>query len=209
MPIDHTVKQGEHLPGIAKKYGFSDPQKLWDLPENKTLKDQRENLNELYPGDVVHIPDPETKTADAATKARHTYKLKGGKLTLRLVLHGVDKKPISDTKCTLSIDSQTWELTTDNDGKIEQVIPKTAQKATLSFLDTQHTLLIGHLDPVTEVSGQQARLANLGYYQGPIDGQSSDRFLSAVEEFQCDQKLTVDGICGPNTRKKLIDIYGC
>lgn len=68
---------------------------------------------------------------------------------------------------------------------------------------------IGHLDPVDEISGQQGRLNNLGYYFGDIDGNDSPRFRMAVEEFQCENGLTVDGICGPNTQAKLKEVYGC
>jgi hypothetical protein len=30
-----------------------------------------------------------------------------------------------------------------------------------------------------------------------------------VEEFQCDNSLTVNGICGPNTQAGLKQVYGC
>lgn len=42
----------------------------------------------------------------------------------------------------------------------------------------------------------------------PIDALEL-RFRSAVEEFQCDNGLTVDGKCGPNTQAKLKLIHGC
>ena len=68
---------------------------------------------------------------------------------------------------------------------------------------------IGCLDPIDEPSGQLIRLANLGYYR--LDGTDIDQseFVSAVEEFQCEQGLTVDGICGPATQAKLKQVYGC
>jgi peptidoglycan hydrolase-like protein with peptidoglycan-binding domain len=59
------------------------------------------------------------------------------------------------------------------------------------------------------VAGQQARLSNLGYFTGDIDGTDGPEFQMAVEEFQCEQKLTVDGICGPKTQAKLKEVYGC
>jgi hypothetical protein len=34
------------------------------------------------------------------------------------------------------------------------------------------------------------------------------QFRSAVEEFQCDNQLTVDGKCGPNTQAKLKAVHG-
>ena len=38
---------------------------------------------------------------------------------------------------------------------------------------------------------------------------TSPEFEMAVEEFQCDQGLKVDGICGPQTQAKLKKLYGC
>jgi peptidoglycan hydrolase-like protein with peptidoglycan-binding domain len=73
----------------------------------------------------------------------------------------------------------------------------------------QIPIKIGDLDPEKKVSGQQARLKNLGYFRGDVDGQDSDDFESAVEEFQCDHSLKVDGICGPKTQAKLKEVHGC
>jgi peptidoglycan hydrolase-like protein with peptidoglycan-binding domain len=71
---------------------------------------------------------------------------------------------------------------------------------------------------VDEVSGQIGRLNNLGYDAGELDSpvaspeqerHRSEHFRSAVEEFQCDHGLLVDGICGARTQAKLEEIHGC
>src|SRR5262249_8508870 len=96
----------------------------------------------------------------------------------------------------------------------------TAERASLIIKDPQTPLddvvipiKVGHLDPVEEVSGQQARLNNLGYFAGPLEGKTEEEnqalFLSAIEEFQCDHGLRVDGICGPQTQAKLKEVHGC
>jgi hypothetical protein len=69
-------------------------------------------------------------------------------------------------------------------------------------------LKLGHLDPVEEISGQVWRLNNLGYRAGDTTDANDSAFKSAVEEFQCDYALAVDGICGPNTQGKLKDVHG-
>jgi N-acetylmuramoyl-L-alanine amidase len=46
------------------------------------------------------------------------------------------------------------------------------------------TLAVGHLDPDETTSGVQARLANLGYYAGPIDGEMNDATREAVIAFR-------------------------
>ena len=68
---------------------------------------------------------------------------------------------------------------------------------------------IGDLDPIEEQSGQRARLANLGYYLASGSDIDEEELKSAVEEFQCDFGLVVDGICGSNTQKKLLKEHGC
>jgi peptidoglycan hydrolase-like protein with peptidoglycan-binding domain len=54
-----------------------------------------------------------------------------------------------------------------------------------------------------------ARLNNLGYFAGEIENPDQTAFESAVEEFQCDHGVHVDGICGPNTQAKLKKLHGC
>ncbi len=55
-------------------------------------------------------------------------------------------------------------------------------------------------------------LLNLGYLAGPFGGRSDEEnrmmFLSAIEEFQCDHGLVVDGKCGPGTQAQLKQIHG-
>ena len=63
---------------------------------------------------------------------------------------------------------------------------------------------------MSERSGQQERLRNLGYLADPLPGDDPEElFRIAVEEFQCDHKLAVDGKCGPATQAKLRDVHGC
>lgn len=215
MPY-HTIVQGEHISGLAEQYGFSSYKRIWDHGQNAELKKKRQNPNVLFPGDRLFIPDKEEKKTPKQTEKKHPFKLKAEKLKLRLVLEDQYEKPISNASCLLHLESDIHELTTDGKGKIEKEIPATVQHARL-IIRTKETCLdemiipieIGHLDPVDEMTGQQARLANLGYFTGSIDALNSPLFLLAVEEFQCDYGLAVDGVCGPHTQAKLKSVHGC
>ena len=219
MPY-HTVVQGEYLSEIAKRYGFGSYKTIWDHPENAALKKQRENPNVIFPGDRLFIPDKASKQVSGDTTQLHRFVLNGEKLKLRLVLEDLYEKPIADAQCELRIDNESFSLKTDGHGKIEKDIKPGAHKGMLTIKDPQTPIKdiqlpiqIGHLDPVDEVSGQKARLNNLGYFAGPFDGKSEAEnkalFLSAVEEFQCDHALAVDGKCGPATQAKLKQVHGC
>jgi len=212
----HIVEQGEHLSKIAKDNGFPDYRLLWNHPNNADLKKERQNPNVLYPGDQVFIPDREEKQESGNTDKRHTFTVDKASLKLVLILEDVFEKPISGATCGLVVGSQSYVLTTDGNGKIEQEIPLDATSGILvirgdqtPFQDDPIPLKIGHLDPLQEVSGQIARLNNLGYFAGQLDGSDSAAFESAVEEFQCDHGLKVDGVCGPKTQAKLKEVHGC
>jgi Putative peptidoglycan binding domain/LysM domain len=220
MGINHTVKQGEHLSSIARRYGFSDYKIIWNDPNNVKLKEQRKNPNVLYPGDQLYIRDKEEKQESRSTEQHHTFQIKNPKLELRLVLEDQFSKPIKNAQCELHVENQVLHLTSDGLGHINQSIPATAENALLIIKDPKTPLnemaipiKIGHLDPVEEQSGQLSRLNNLGYFAGPLESASKEEnqalFLSAVEEFQCDHGLTVDGKCGPLTQTKLRRVHGC
>ena len=217
MASMHTVQQGEYLAFIAAQYGFNDWQTIWNDPNNADLKNQRQNPNVLYPGDQLYIPDLDTQSFSKPTDQTHTFKVKTTPLKLRLVLKDMYERPIANAKCVLSLDGNTLNVTTDANGTIDQEIPATSQNGVLVIQDTDEThvsdiqipILIGSLDPVDQLSGQQARLKNLGYFLGDVGSAQDDNFESAVEEFQCDNSLTVDGICGPDTQAKLKAVHGC
>jgi len=214
MADTYVVEQGDHLSSIAKKFGFPDYTIIWDRPENADLKNLRKNPNVLLPGDEVYIPDWEERIESGATEQKHKFQVQKKILKLRLVLEDIYEKPIANAQCALAVEGVTTQLTTDDKGKIEQEIPPDAKEATLvirgdqtPYSDIPIPVKIGHLDPVEELSGQLGRLNNLGYFPG--DGSDDDAFQSAVEEFQCDHGLKVDGICGPKTQPKLKEIHGC
>lgn len=49
----------------------------------------------------------------------------------------------------------------------------------------------------------QKALKNAGYYTGPVDGRIGSATRSAIKQFQEDQGLTADGVCGRRTWTKL------
>ncbi len=210
----YTVVQGDHLSKIAKEHGFPDYHVIWDDPNNAELKQKRQNPNVLFPGDQLYVPDMQEKDESGNTDKRHTFEVTKEPLKLRLVLEDYLEKPIANAQCALLVEGQVTQHTTDSNGHVEQDIPLGAHEATLvirgdetPFHDVIIPVKIGDLDPVDEGSGQLARLTNLGYFPG--DGTDQNAFGSAVEEFQCDQGLTVDGKCGPITQAKLKKVHGC
>jgi N-acetylmuramoyl-L-alanine amidase len=213
----HIVVQGEYLSQIAAKNGFASIKPIWDDPGNAALKAKRPDPNVLLPGDQIVIPALEGKTKSAATGSVASFELLEDNLTLRVRLLGMGDKPLAGRSCVLAVGGTTLPLVTDARGVIEHPIgvSTSAAELTIGDPDQQETTLVvkldvGHLDPVSEVSGQKERLRNLGYFSDPLAGDDPDQELrNAVEEFQCDHKLAVDGKCGPGTQAKLREVHGC
>lgn len=214
MPTDHVVQQGEHLTQIAEQYGFRDYKTVWNHPDNAELRKLRESPNVLLPGDVVHVPDRLKKEEPRPTGQRHTFKVPGEPLMLRLALKDFGNEPLANTKCELTIRGVTTSLTTDGKGRIEVPISPTVKEATLVFddplvpFDLSIPIRVGHLDPVEEVSGQKARLSNLGYITRPLEEVDDTFFDHVVQEFQCDSGLKVSGACDAATQAKLKELHG-
>ena len=53
---------------------------------------------------------------------------------------------------------------------------------------------------------KQALLAYLGYYDGPMDGLWGEESKQATEAFQRDYSITVDGIFGAATEKRILEV---
>jgi N-acetylmuramoyl-L-alanine amidase len=210
---DYTVQQGDCLSSIAADFGFIDYRVIYNHPKNAAFKAKRPNPNLIYPGDVLWIPDKEPKQSPAATATTTVFKVKAGPGTrLRVVLLDMERKPLAGRAYTLTVAGNDIKGTTGGDGMVDQPIPDDAASATLLLDDKGVTrdLELGKLDPIDTVSGYQARLKNLGYDPGPIDGVAGPLTAGGVSAFQTDNApLAVDGDCGPKTQAVLKDKYGC
>ncbi len=216
MATTHTVKQGETFPKIAKTYGFYNWTYIYNHEQNAEFKKKRPNPHVLAPGDQIVIPDKRPGDVSVPTGSTHQFKLKTGVTLLRTALLDSAQKPISGKKYKLAAGEKQYEGVTDSEGVIERNIPDDVEEVTL-FLWAEGDppkrprvlkLKVGHLDPVDLVTGVQARLKNLGYECGPIDGTVSDKTQEALKAFQKSQGLTEDGQPSDETKAKLREVHG-
>lgn len=184
---DHVAQQGECVSSIAFENGFFH-QTVWDAPENADLKALRKSPFILQAGDVVHVPDLRAKELEVATGKRSVFRRKGVPETLNLrFVH--DGKPRAGVKYHITIDGKESEGETDGDGRVRHFLPPNAREGKLVlFVEAGHPeeyqLQLRNLDPIETVSGQQARLKNLGLFAGEIDGAPSPELAAAIHAFQ-------------------------
>ncbi len=76
--IKHTVKKGENLTKIAKKYGFAggDWKKIYDHPKNAAFRKLRPNPDMIEPKDTLMVPAKPGKEIDAEVKALGAMRVK-------------------------------------------------------------------------------------------------------------------------------------
>ena len=201
-----TIQQGDHLSGIAADNSFANFETIWNNGQNAALKALRDP-HVLFPGDQLFIPDRVAKVEDGATAARHTFAVARQRLFLRLKILDLDYQPMKNAPCDLKVESKdsvarktnaTGFLTPDeeidakaHDAELTVHLPKPpAKKGDPAPVDTPDPtqpfeLKIGNLNPETKLSGQQARLNNLGYFAG-FTFNDLEQLLWAAEEFELD-----------------------
>jgi N-acetylmuramoyl-L-alanine amidase len=215
MPRNHTVVQGECLSRIAARYGFPDYKTIYDDPANAAFKKARPNPNVIYPGDVLVIPDPKPKTLPLATGARHKIVIARPKTVLRLEVQ-VQEPHFYE----LVVAKDTFKGKIDGKSPIEHPVAVTSEQAHLDLWPARTgnedakeglfswDLKLGHLDPFDTISGVQARLANLGFYAGPVDGADNADLDLAVAAFESKMGLAATGDpTNATMQSKLHDVH--
>ena len=209
-PTEHVVEQGECVASIAADYGL-DWNAIWNEPQNAELKRIRRDPNVLYPGDIVVIPDKTIREESCDTDQSHRFALKGVLQTLRIRLLDEFGRPRSGIKYELVLHKRKRiKGVTNKDGDLQANIPPTLTEGRLFVGKERREILlcIGVLDPHTEISGAQARLANLGFDVEPVDGVMGPRTEQALRDFQDQYGLTVNGELDQPTYDKLKEIHG-
>jgi hypothetical protein len=211
MAEQHTITAGDCIHSIAAAHGHT-PEKIWMDAANADLHDIREDPSMLLPGDIVQIPDIETKTVQGGTDSRHQFCRMGLKCYLQLQLLDEDYEPRSNVAYELEVDGDTRTGQTDGDGILEELIKPTTQKALLMLPDDEESvsyeILLGQVDPGSETRGVQQRLANLGLYTGEIDDKPGPKTETAVSFLQKSLGTQETGELDDTDRNMLQSLHG-
>ncbi|HEX7939344.1 MAG TPA: peptidoglycan-binding protein, partial [Gemmatimonadaceae bacterium] len=129
---------------------------------------------------------------------------------VQLVIRLLDasEQPRAGVSYTLRVGDQEAQGVTDAQGRIDQSVPRGVATGVLTFDGHDVQLTIGGLEDATQVKGMQQRLNNLGYDAGDADGELNDRTRDALRRFQSNRNLAVTGTITPETRQRLMALYG-
>jgi hypothetical protein len=204
----HTVAPGDHLSRVAAANGFRSYVPLREEPANEPLMRVRKTPHVLAVGDPVTVPPLEAREVDRATDQRHRFHVTIPELVVRVQHLTWAGEPVT-APTALTGDGKPLEVRSGAKGEFTVPITPTVDRLRFTTGATEHLLRVGFLQPVETIAGARERLTNLGYEAGDSDDPADRQLRSAVEEFQCDQKLDIDGVIGPNTRARLMKVHGC
>ena len=224
----HKIGACEWLEKIAHDLHF-DAKKAWDDPGNKTLRDNHPDPNLICEGHILEVPEPEQKEVNGATDTTHKFKVRGkatAKLNLKLE-HHVDNPLEEDYE--LEIGGETFKGTSTN-GEIKHEISIKSDVGVLRLpkRNVELTVHVGDLNELVpwakkqcKTKGAQARLNNLAFNSGSVDGIIGRRTRRATKNYQewaetyspgnglAEAKLSpIDSIIGPLTAGCLKKTHG-
>ncbi len=128
--------------------------------------------------------------------------------------HFGEDKPRANVPYDLIIDGERHTGSTDEDGRIE--VPMSGNKRRGKLIlnpgteeEEEFALQLGHISPVSELSGVKQRLTNLTFDCGDVSDEMTAGLETALRAFQQKYDLPVTGEPDQATRDKLVEVHGC
>ena len=211
MPF-HQITAGETLLGLASEHGLGSWEDIVNAPENAAIKDTLTDPGIVKTGANIFIPNKVMKQQPGATDAKHTFSTKVPTAWLRLGVKDAGGTALGGSKFELNVGGKTITGALDASGVLEQAVPIRTTSATLKVWKADSSfevwdLRIGYMDPITELTGIQARLSNLGFFSGSIDGVLNGDTTAAIKAFQERVGVEPTGAVDDALRQKLAAYY--
>jgi hypothetical protein len=209
MTRTHRVTRVEDVPQLlARQYRGVALDDVLTHPDNQPLFAIR-RANILAEGDTLVIPEPsKPREVEIATDQKHRFVYRPPRRPLALAIRDAAGDAVVTEPFTLRHGETVIEDSTDGDGFVRVEIPVAWQSVELEVRGRRRRLRVAALEPVARMRGVQARLRNLGYDVGPVDGRFGIRVSRAIAQFQTAHGLDRTGHCDPKTRTKLVEVHG-
>jgi type VI secretion system secreted protein VgrG len=209
----HVVRQGDYLTRLGWMHGF-DADEVWDDPKNAELKGLRKDHNILAPGDVVYVPAKKKEGLPVEKGGENKYAAKVPRVSVGFLLRE-DETPVSGEPYFVQGLGEPLHGTTSPEGQITVAVPVHVAEVSIILPKRcrSYRLLVGHMDPVSEPSGAEARLAHLGLLgYSAVEGASAlkageEDLRAGVKQFQAKNDLPPTGVVDDATRNALMKTH--
>ena len=219
MGFQYTVAAGDCLSSLASKNGLPSWRLIWEHGNNADLRARRANPNVVAAGDSVYIPAGEkTKLVDRPVDKRHPFQIEKLPTFISIRVNDALRRKLPPCTYTLTVGGTTQTGKVPDNGVVTVKIDP--EETTGQLVVTPDTpgqgfdgfdlpLSLGQLDPKDTVTGVQARLNNLGFHSGAVDGVLGPLTQHAIRSFQSAMKLPVDGQNSAAVQDALHKQHGC
>ncbi|MFW3899039.1 peptidoglycan-binding domain-containing protein [Pseudomonas putida] len=211
-PIRHTISAGESTISLSELHGHF-AQTIWADPGNESLRQGRQDMNALLPGDELTIPARRRKTIAASIGKRYVLQRKGIPAIYRLQVRS-GGRPVGRCAYLLTVDKHlVLDGWTDDNGVLATWLPAQSREGVLEiqsngyWSDLTLRLRFGGLGPLEDDQGVAHRLANLGILVRREGAPSADELEAAVRTFQGLQGLEVTGRIDSLLRERLYAVH--
>lgn len=187
MPI-HKSSATDCMHSIAVMHGFY-WDTLWNLPENRNIKEKRKDAACLVEGDEIVVPELRLEPRDGTTDAKHRFRRKGipVRLVIRLQEEGKTGR-YAGQRWFLKIGGRSVDGVVSENGELTLPLIPGSPRAELKVgEDDQQEIFkiaLGGLDPIDTIKGAQQRLRNLGFLDIDPETQWNDNARQALRDFQ-------------------------
>lgn len=204
--------------GCGEDFPLDDTGQTVETNPDRNKRDALDRRVELFFfNSFTEEPPPKTREAYPQwVKRSTTLKVVNGGTEIRVVRLRLLEAgtPLKDKEYFLSAGGRVIAGgTLSDDGRLEAVLTGAATEVTVDVPDAglQQTLKVltqPAFPSADTVLGAQLRLANLGYYGGPADGERTPLFDAAVANFRESQGLEPTSALDAETANKLKEAYG-
>lgn len=204
-----VIRQGDHLDGIAARLGF-DAEAVWNDPKNAALRKLRQDPAVLCPGDVLYVPPTKRRFLPVVIGTTNSFTATLVTVPLHVVFRTRDGQPLANEPYVIDGLPTAVQGTTDGQGTVLEQVPATTGQCRLTLTKTNvvYTVLLGHLDPVTERSGAKQRLGHLGFHCTWLDAFRPMPLDVAVRAFQSANSIEPTGKIDDATATALQSAHG-
>ena len=218
----YVVQAGDYLAKIANAMRFV-ADDVWNHPMNAALATSR-SPNVLNPGDILHVPDVAPTPLPLKRGQSNTYVSEVPEVEVVFTLRLDDGTVLKNEEYIIEGLGDEHPGVSGEDGVVRFTVPIEVTQVHLLLFDRalRIPILVGHLDPVETLSGQRARLENLGFQEaltalaayvehesgnpgGPGEAECVARGLAA---FQRSKKMPITGLADRATLDALVAEHG-
>lgn len=198
----HVLRPFETVPLLASRYGFAIDD-VWQLEQNKALREKRLDPRMLRPGDVFWVPTVARQymAVEEERENRFVAPIVRIGVQVRLLSHD---KPRANERFIATGGGAPQRGKTDADGIARFSAPASAHamRIELPARNEHFNIALASVPPVTEIDGLIARLRNVGHaWAGRL---FSRRHIGrAVASYQATNGLQVTGVLDTATEESL------